>query len=78
MVDKITKDQYHDLCQSSMWDTMESFNKMLEQMTGITAKCYVGYQYFDSSGNYIGDSDNFTIRDLLSNAFIKIEDMMVY
>lgn len=78
MVDKISKDQYHDLCQSSMWDSMDSFNKLLEQMTGITAKRYVGYQYFDSSGNYIGDSDNFTIRDLLSNAFIKIEDMMVY
>ena len=35
MVDKISKDQYHDLCQSSMWDNTDGFNRLLEQMTGI-------------------------------------------
>lgn len=78
MVDKISQDKYHDLCQSSMWDDTESFHKLLEEMTGITAKRYVAYQYFDGDGNYVGDSNNSTIRDLLNNAFIRIEDMMIY
>lgn len=78
MVEKISKDQYHDLCQSSMWDGIDGFHKKLEEMTGITAKSYVAYQYFDSDGNYIGDSENYTIRDLLNNALIKVEDMIVY
>ena len=77
-VDKISKDKYHDLCQSSMWDDTESFNKLLEEMTGITARRYIGYSYYDEAGMYIGDSNNSTIRDLLNNAYIKIEDMMVY
>lgn len=74
MVDKISKDQYHDLCQSSVWDNTDSFHKLLEQMTGITTKRYVAYQYYDEDGNYIGDSDNYTVRDLLSNAYIDIVD----
>lgn len=78
MVDKISKDQYHDLCQSSMWDDTDGFNRLLEQMTGITARRYVAYQYYDEDGNYVGDSNNSTIRDLLNNAYIQIEDMMVY
>ena len=78
MVEKISKDQYHDLCQSSMWDSTDSFHELLEEMIGITAKRYVAYQYFDSDGNYIGDSNNSTIRDLLNNALIKVEDMIVY
>lgn len=78
MVDKITKEQFEELCQSSMWDGIDGFHKKLEEMTGITAKRYVAYQYFDSDGSYVGDSGDNTIRDLLNNAFIQIEDMMVY
>ena len=78
MVDKISRDKYHDLCQSRMWDDTESFHKTLEEMTGITAKRYVGYQYYDEAGMYIGDSNNSTLRDLLDNACIEIEDTMVY
>lgn len=78
MVDKISKEQYEELGFSSMWDSYEDFNKLLKEMTGITAKRYVAYQYFDEAGNYVGDSNNSTIRDLLNNAFIKVEDMTVY
>ena len=73
MIDKISKDQYYDLCQSKIWDSTDRFHRMLEQMTGITAKPYVGYQYFDSLDNYIGDSNDSTVSDLLSNAYIKID-----
>ena len=78
MIDKISKDQYNDLCQSSMWGNIDDFHRVLEEITGITAKRYVAYQYFDGDGNYVGDSNDSTIRDLLNNALIRVEDMMVY
>ena len=77
MVDKISKDQYNDLCQSSMWDSTDNFHKVLEEMTGITAKGYMAYQYFDEEGNYVGDSNHHTIRDILNNAYIRVVDTQV-
>lgn len=73
MVDKISKEQYMELAQP-MWDGIDGFHKKLEEITGITAKSYVGYQYFDSDGNYVGDSNDSTIRDLLNNAYIEIAE----
>ena len=78
MVDKISKDKYHDLCQSNMYDNTDAFHRMLEQITGIIAKPYTVYNYYDETGMYVGNSDDSTLRDLLDNAFIEIEDMMVY
>lgn len=73
MINKINKEQYDLLCESKFWDGKEDFNELLEQITGITAKRYTGYSYYDSSGNYIGDSNDFSIRDLLNGAYIEIE-----
>ena len=73
MVDKISREQYKELCHSKMWDSQEDFNKKLEETTGIVAKRYVAYQYFDSADNYIGCSENHTVKDLIINAFIEIE-----
>lgn len=78
MVDEISREQYDELCESKFWDSDDDFHRMLEEITGITAKRYIAYQYYDSSGSYVGDSNNSTVRDLLNNAFIQIEDTMVY
>ena len=74
MVDKINHAQYELLCESKFWDGNEDFHELLENITGITAKSYMGYSYYDSHGNYIGDSNDVTVRDLLNNAYIKIEE----
>lgn len=74
MVDKISKEQYEALCESKFWDGKEDFHELLEQITDITAKGYTGYSYYDGSGNYIGDSNDVSVRDLLNNAYIEIED----
>lgn len=73
MVDKISKERYEELCESKFWDSDDDFHRMLEEITGITAKRYTGYQYFDSYDNYVGDSNDDTVRDLLHNAYIEIE-----
>ena len=69
---KITKEQYEELCESKCWDTYEEFHKILEEITGIEAKRYTGYQYFDSIGNYVGDSNDCSVKDLLDNAYIQV------
>lgn len=74
MINKISKEQYEELCESIFWDGKEDFHEMLEQITDITAKRYTGYSYYDGAGNYIGDSNDITVRDLLDNAYIRIEE----
>lgn len=73
MTDKISKEQFDELCESYMWDSEAKFHKTLKKMTGITAKPYVVYSYYDADGMFIGDSNNSTLRDLLGNAYIKID-----
>ena len=70
---KITKEQYEELVESRCWDSKEDFHKLLEEMTGIKAKHYTGYSYFDSAGNFIGDSNEVCVRDLLNRVFIEVE-----
>jgi len=76
MVDKITREQYEELCESEVFDSREEFNKMLEEITGITAQPYISYSYYCGKGNYVGDSDINILMDLLNNAYIEIEDVM--
>ena len=71
---KISRKQYEELCESRCCDSKEDFHKLLEIVTSIKAKPYTGYSYYDEAGNYIGDSNDTCIKDLLDNAYIRIEE----
>ena len=71
---KISKKQYEELCESKCYDGNEDFHELLEQYTGIVARPYTGYSYYDEAENYIGDSSSDSVRDLLNSAYIEIED----
>lgn len=71
---KINKKQYNELCESKCWDGKEDFHELLENITGIEARRYTGYSYYDSSGNYLGDSNDISVRGLLKEAGIEIEE----
>ncbi len=73
MANKISREDYEALSGSHIWDSIDSFHRQLEHITGITARSYVAYQYYDKDDNYIGDSSESTINDLLHNAYIEIE-----
>lgn len=70
---KISKKQYEELCEAQSY-SRTAFHELLESIAGIEARPYTGYSYYDNLGNYIGDSNDVVIRDLLDNAYIKIED----
>lgn len=45
---------------------------LLKKYTGIEARPYTAFVFYDEADNFVGDSDNYTIRDLLDNAYITI------
>lgn len=72
MIDAITRDQLDELSDAFNFGTPSEFHEILEEYAGIIAKPYTAYQYFDEFGNYVGDSSDFELLDLLLNARIEV------
>lgn len=70
---KITKEQYEELEDIRLHGSKQEFHELLERYTDIKAHPFISYIYADCADNYIGDSENFDLRDLLTNAYIEIE-----
>ena len=71
MVDKITRSQYEDIEDAFSYGTIGEFHRMLEKHTGISAIPYTAYKYFNGD-DYIGDSEDFDLLNLLKNAYIEV------
>lgn len=67
MNERITADQFYELQDALTWDE-KNFPQMLEKHTGIIAKPYIGYSYYDAAGNYIGDSEYKSLAEILEDA----------
>lgn len=72
MAEYITKDQYQQIEDASLYGVTE-FHNLLEKYTGIEAKPYTAYLYYDECGNFIGDSDGATLEQLLEAAYVKVK-----
>ena len=72
MAEYITKDQYRKIEDASLYGATE-FHNLLEKYTGIKAKPYTAYLYYDECGNFIGDSDDSTLEQLLEAAYVEVE-----
>ena len=73
MVFEITRDQLKDL-QETLSTDRRDFNELLEEYTGIVAKPYTAFVYYDSADNWVGDSDNYDVQDILENAYITVKE----
>ena len=69
----ITQEQFEELEEARVRGT-EEFHGLLEDYTGIVAKPYTEFYYYDSCGNYLGDSMDYTTRELLDSAYIKVKE----
>lgn len=67
----ITKEQYEELREASGWDR-EEFHRLLNKYCGIETRAYTGFSFYDSAGNYIGDSNDYDIKSLLDSAYIHV------
>lgn len=74
MPNKITRQQLEDLKDARSFGRMEDFHRLLEEYTGIEARPYTAYQYFDGADNYVGDSNDDTVKEILDRAYIKITE----
>lgn len=70
----ITKAQLEEIEDASLWGDKTDALTLLKEYTGIEAKPYTAWSFYDEYGNYVGDSDNYSIRDLIENAYIDIVD----
>ena len=70
----ITKAQLEEIGYAILWGDITDGYALLKEYTGIEAKPYTAWNFYDEDGNYVGDSDNYSIRDLIENAYIDVVD----
>lgn len=51
----------------------DDYHKLLLEYTGIEARPYTSYLYYDDDGNYVGNSEESTIYDLLKAAYVEVK-----
>ena len=73
MAEYITKNQLLELEEAQLFG-IQQFHKLLKEYTGIVAKSYTAYSYYDNDGNYIGDGENSSLQDLLNEAYVEVRD----
>jgi hypothetical protein len=71
MTKTITRKQLAEIEEAYSFDRKEAF-ELLEEYADIKAKPFIAWMFYDAADNYIGDSDNYTIRDLLDNAYVSV------
>ena len=70
---KITKQQFDELEEAYHLNDQQFIEK-LEEYTGITRKSYTAYSYYDCTGDYIGNSENFDLWDILRSAYVEVTE----
>lgn len=68
---KITKEQYDELNFLQSTD-IKAFNEKVEELLEVDVTPCTVYQYFYGD-NFVGDSSDYTVRDLLHNMGVEIE-----
>lgn len=74
MTDFITKVQYDELENLEMLGDTDEFNELLKKYAGITARPYTAYLYYDTTGDYVGDSNVNNLDELLRTAYVEVRD----
>lgn len=73
VADSITRQQLQMIEDAALYGK-EEFHRVLEKYTGIEARPYTAYLYYDDCGNFIGNSDGATVESLLEAAYVEVKD----
>ena len=73
MPDAITREQFEEIENARFFDQSE-YHELLKKYAGIVAKPYTAFSYYDSAGNYVGDSENSETYGLLRMAYVEVSD----
>ena len=74
MADFITKAQHEEL--EDIYDSgyTAEFHKLLEEYTGVEARPYTAYSYYSAERDYVGDSNENDLDELLQAAYVEVRD----
>lgn len=67
---KITRDQYEQIKNAA---SISEMAMLLAEYAGIETQTYIACQYF-CGGSFVGDNDNYTLDEVLKNAFVEVEE----
>ena len=67
----ISKSQMEELEDACAFGT-EGANKLLKKYVGIQARAYTAYNYYDENGNFLANSDEADIYELLEMAGVEV------
>ena len=73
MTEYITNEQLKEL-ENEVIMGDDAYHKLLLEYTGIEARPYTAYLYYDDDGNYVGNSEESTVYDLLNAAYVEVQD----
>ena len=74
MADFITKAQYGELKDRETFGDAAEFYELLKEYTGIEARPYTAYSYYSAERDYLGDSDEADLDELLQAACVEVRD----
>lgn len=57
----------------NIYEDIDAFHAALKKYTGIEARPYTAYLYYDTYGNFIGDSDT-PLDELLGAVYLEVND----
>lgn len=70
----ITKAQLRKLEDARVFGMDDEFHALLKKYIGIEARAYTAYNYYDENGDFIGNSDDCFLQDLLEKAIVEVRD----
>ena len=52
----------------------EEYRKLLREYMGIKARSYTAYNYYDENGDFIGNSEDYDLGQLMEVAGVEVRD----
>ena len=69
---QIAEGQIREIEETLFLGYREDAYMLLKEYAGIEAKPYIAWDFYDESGNYVGNSQDYSIRDLILEACVHI------
>ena len=73
MAKYITEAQQEKLELAVLLDD-EKYRKLLREYMGIEARAYTAYNYYDENGDFIGNSEDYDLGQLMEAAGVEVRD----
>lgn len=73
MAKYITKAQQGKLELAALLDD-EEYRKLLSEYMGIEARAYTAYNFYDENGDFIGNSEDYDLDQLMEAAGVEVRE----